>query len=514
MLSKYQQSRSVRREMRTLFNRTRGGKLAPVMAVPFMGSESGSLSQAVMFKLDQIPGEMMTDIKAEIISVFVPLQAMDAMERDTAEFPGSDEALRALIMSGQPVFGMEDESELTKRLGVVGVANAGGTPQVSKAARLAHNCAVNFLRQRKYVHAATLDKNSTAITPALISQTVLDRFNAVLDPEDRVNGKVDLTGQIPVKGIRRPTLSNQGSPDAANLTAAGSSIDIRSNGNTFVQLDLKSDGTSGIYAELSGADHISLSDFYQAETMDRIVREMRKLVDDNPQFGEELVSRFAYGLDLDVGKQPFLLYQNTASFSNTLQRGMDGASLDVTASNLVARHEFTVPIPKTEFGGVAVTFICVKPDETIPSQPHPVFGRGWRPFNYAADELAIDPVPVTARDLDADVSAANEENIMCYTGNNEMFRTYLNYGLGRNLDPNTVANKTAIWQLDVPYSVTPENILYPDVMPHYPFEDQAADVCTYKVDSMAQINTPIIFGPTPVEELAFIESADVFEDAA
>lgn len=512
MLSKYQQPRALRREMRTLFNRTRGGKLTPVMAVPLMGSESASLSQSVTFKLDQIPGEMMTDIKAEIISVFVPLQAIDAMERDTAEFPGSEEALRALIMSGQPVFGMEDESELTKRLGVVGVANAGGTPQVNKSARLAHNCAVNFLRQRKYVHATKLDKNSTAITPAILTSTVLDRFNAVLDPEDRVNGQVNLTGNIPVRGINRL----DGGTDGTNAQIAYDADRVgihNSNDIPIIQFEIESSGLSNIYADLGYASNISLSDFYQAETMDRLVREMRKLVDDNPQYGEELVSRFAYGLSVDVGRQPFLLYQKTASFSNSMQRGMDGANLDVTASNLMARHEFTVPVPRTEFGGVAVTFISVKPDETIPSQPHPVFSRGWQPFNFAADELAIDPVPVTARDLDGEVGAANEEDIMCYTGNNELFRTYVNYGLGKNLDPSTVANKTAIWQLDVPYSVTPDNILYPDDLDHYPFSDQLAEVCTYKVDSMAQINTPIIFGPSPVEELALIESADVFEDA-
>jgi hypothetical protein len=62
-------------------------------------------------------------------------------------------------------------------------------------------------------------------------------------------------------------------------------------------------------------------------------------------------------------------------------------------------------------------------------------------------------------------------------------------------------------------SVTPESILYPATLDHYPFIDNLAEVCTYTCTSVSVINTPLIFGPTPVEELAAIEDENVFDDA-
>ena len=60
---------------------------------------------------------------------------------------------------------------------------------------------------------------------------------------------------------------------------------------------------------------------------------------------------------------------------------------------------------------------------------------------------------------------------------------------------------------------TPESVIYPDDLAHYPFADQLAEVCTYTISSVATVRTPMIFGPTPVEELAQIETDDIFEDA-
>jgi len=77
-LSKYMKPVDVKMESRTLVGTFRGGKLAPVMAVPFQGSESGSVRQSVVFELDPIAGRMITDITAEIVSFFVPAQACDA----------------------------------------------------------------------------------------------------------------------------------------------------------------------------------------------------------------------------------------------------------------------------------------------------------------------------------------------------------------------------------------------------------------------------------------------------
>jgi hypothetical protein len=239
---------------------------------------------------------------------------------------------------------------------------------------------------------------------------------------------------------------------------------------------------------------------------------MREFVDMHPEYGEDLVANFAHGLNLETHKHPFVVYERQVTFGNSMVRAMDGASLDKTQSNMITQHSFTAPIPKTEFGGILITFVSVKPDEVIASQPHPILSHGWWAHNHIADEMAIDPVPVLVRDLDSDCLQAQETNVVCYVGNNHMMKTYLNYGLNRQLDPTTVENKTAIWQLEVPMSVTPESVLYPENLGHYPFADQNAEVCTYVVNSLAVINTPIVFGPTPVENLAALDTKDVFED--
>ncbi|RWR47183.1 hypothetical protein EOW66_17320, partial [Sinirhodobacter huangdaonensis] len=75
----YQDARNVRREARTLVGRFRGGVLAPVMAVAVRGNEGGFVSQKVTFELDPIAGRMITPIYGELTSVFVPVQAMDAI---------------------------------------------------------------------------------------------------------------------------------------------------------------------------------------------------------------------------------------------------------------------------------------------------------------------------------------------------------------------------------------------------------------------------------------------------
>jgi hypothetical protein len=125
--------------------------------------------------------------------------------------------------------------------------------------------------------------------------------------------------------------------------------------------------------------------------------------------------------------------------------------------------------------------------------------------------LALDPVPVTFRELDAACGAVNENTVAFYTGLNQLKTLYMNYGLSRMLNPTTVANKTAVWQLEVPLSVTPSSVLYPETLGHYPFADQNAEVVTYVVTSNAVLPTPMVVGPTPVETLSVITSADIFE---
>lgn len=530
-MTKYQNATSTRRESRTIAGRFRGGKLAPIMAQAFRESESGMLSQSVTYELDPIAGRMITPITCELISVYVPVQAMYALAFPEEAYAGNTEIIREKLLSGVPLFGLEEESEISKRLGVV-PRSIGGVKKVNEVARLAHNCAVNFLRRKKYVSAVQVLADNLGVTPAIIGQTVLDRLNGVLDPEDRVDGAVQLTigtMKLPVSGIGltnaapagvtpqevRETVDGEGGGGLQTYAKNFNAV----NGQTIyveAETDPEKNGNfPGIYANMSGAEagSVSLTDFYNAEKMDQLVREMRAIVDANPQYGEEMVTRWAHGLSVDNGKEPFILYERSMTFGQSYRKATDGASLDVSQSDLGQQISFTAPVPKTELGGVVITFGVLKPDETIASQPHPFLSEEWGAINYVSDELARDPVPVNIRELDADCEETDENTRAMYVGHNGLKRAYINYGFNRHIDLTTVAAKTAIWQLEVPMSVTPESVIYPADIEHYPFADETAEVCTYTCSSQAVVTTPLIFGPTPVEELAQIETDDIFEDA-
>ena len=103
-----------------------------------------------------------------------------------------------------------------------------------------------------------------------------------------------------------------------------------------------------------------------------------------------------------------------------------------------------------------------------------------------------------------------------YTGYNALKRTYRTYGFNRFVNPDQVENKSQIWQLEIPVSVTPENILYPAYLDHYPFANGGTqadpqEVCTYRCGHTLAVRTPIVFGPTPVETVDIIDDEDIFE---
>jgi len=527
-MNKYQRPRSMRTEARTIVGRTRGGKLQPVMAVPFRESESGMLEQSVTVELDPIAGRLITPVTAEITAVYVPALAIHAMKYADQPFPGVAENFRQMLLSGQPVFTLEPETNVSKALAVEPRA-IGSQKRVNEAVRIAHNAAVNYLRQRKHVSAAQIHWSNANVTPALLGSTVLKRLNAVLDPEDRVNGAVALAipqMNLPVfglgtrtegagfegyQGVRQTDGSSSGAGTNWKMVGDGANLDA-----VFVRENPEKPGYPLIEALFDGStQQMSLTDLYNAEKIDALTREFRQIVDDNPQYGEEIITRLAHGLSVELGATPFVLYEKQQVFGMNLQRAMDGPSLDVVQTNSVVDIDFTVPVPATEFGGIVVTFVSVKPDETIPHQPHPILSVEWGARNHVEDELVIDPVPVTIRDLHADAAEADQETVVCYVGNNHLEKNYVNYGFRRDFDRTTVEAKSAIWQIEVPFSVTPESVLYPYVLDHYPFADnsETAEPVEYTIRSRAQIMTPRVFGPTPVEELAEIENENIFGDA-
>lgn len=523
------------RASQSLAGRFRGGKLQPVMAVPFKGGEGGMLSQTAILELDPIAGRLLTPITAQMMAVYVPVQAIAALKNPTDPNAGITEVLRMQGMEGQPLFGLEPEGEISKLCGVMPIS-IGGVKQVCEITRLAHNAAVNFLRKSLYPYAAEVAAANSGVTPALLSSTVLSRFNAVLDPDDHVNGTVQLDVQqskvMPVYGMGTvKTLTNNaatqvilesGQPNNGGVSRTGWTNAIQDDAGVPAPearmfIEANANGTlPNIRAELNGIVEgaFSLTDLYNAEVMDRLTRQMRKVVDDNPVDGEEQLVRWAYGLQVDKMQVPFLVNGQETIFGQDLMRAMDGAGIEgeVTQSRMAQRLRFSAPIPRTELGGVVITFLCVKPDEVLFEQPHPVLSQPWVFDNLLAEELQNDPMPVLAREVQAGVTAGNENNVVFYTGYNELRRVYVNYGWNRAVDPLTIDAKNAMWLYEVPASVTPENIIYPNDIPHYPFLDQDADIVRYQIVSVLNGMSPIYIGPSPVETVAVIDSENLFGD--
>lgn len=509
----FQQPRNTRRVAVTKTGTFRGGKLAPVMIEAVRGNEGGMLSQSITMELDPIMGRVITPITAEFIAVFVPVQAMDVLKNPTTQYAGVTDVVRQKLLTGNPLFGVEAENELSKRMGVI-PRKISGNQRVSEMVRLGHNAAVNYLREKLYWKATQLLAANTGVTPALLSSTVLDRFNAVLDPDDRINGAVQLslpTMQLPIAGVTRTGSATNVATGPATIAADGNGLHIgNSAGTAGVTVSLASTA-SNIFATLNAqtVGNVSLDDFYNAETVDKLVRTMDQMIRDNPQYGQEVVLRWAHGLEVDPGAQPFVIAQRAQTFGRDIVGAMDsaGVTAETVRSDFMVQLGFNVPIPRTEMGGVIVTFAVLKPDETLARQPHPYLSGDWMIDNFVAQELMLDPVPVRMRELDSDIATASETTIAFYTGFNEMLRNYVNYGLNRQVTPSTLANKVVMWQLEVPLSVTPDSVLYPETLSHGPFVNTAAEVCIYTVASNAVLRTPIKYGPTPVETLSIIDSA-------
>lgn len=525
----YQTPRTQRRESRTPAGRFRGGKLAPVMAVAVRGSEGGMLSQTATIELDPIAGRLLTAVYAEMISVFVPVPAIDLIKDPAAAYAGMAEVIRQKLLTGNPLFGLETEGEISKRCDVE-PRSIGGVKKVNEMVRLAHNAAVNHLRLRIYHKATQLAHTNTAVTPALLSSTVLDRFNGVLDPDDRINGQVQLNIPdmiLPLSGFGMAGTVSGTDPAAVAVRGATSAQDwTTATGNTVqtssvssgLRVKMTGSGTTArpdVFAALNGATagNISLIDFFNAETMDRLTRTMGEIIEADPVLGEENVLRWAHGLSVETGKNPFVIHEQRQQFGRTIVPAMDsaGVAADTMRSDMMLQMNFTVPVPKTELGGIIITFLTVKPEETLATQPHPILSDNWGLDNFVADELALDPVPVTFRELDSGVAAGSEATVAFYTGLNALKQNYVRWGFNRHLNPTTVAAKSAIWQLQVPLSVTPDSVIYPDDISHYPFADQNAEVAQYTISSTLSLATPMILGPSPVETLPIINSKDIFE---
>lgn len=515
---------NTRRERRMKVGRFRGGRLNPVMAVAVKPNEGGVLSQSVYYELDPVAGRLVTPPTVHLISVYVPQQALDAIKDPTGLYSGLTDVVRQKMVSGTPVHGLEAESEISKRCEVNPISIS-GVKRVNEVTRLAHNAAVNHLRLRLYEKAPRVLHTNTAVTPALLSSTVLERLNGVLDPDDRINGAVALslpTMLLPIEGLASnatPISNVSGIRDTSGASVtyalARSAGDASPNNFMYRMKNVSGVNSPDIYARLNGATagNVSLDDFYNAQKADRLVREMGTILKQNPEYGGEALLNWAHGLSVENGLTPWVLADQTQVLGVNIVGAMDTAGVqnETMRSDMGTTLSFTVPIPRTELGGQIITFAVLKPDENLSGMPHPILTKPWGGENFVSAQMALDPRPVTVRDMDMTATSVNENNILFYTGLNELARNYVDYGLSLNLDPTTVANKTAFWQYKIPLSVTPESILYPADLPHFPFANQSAEVVTYTITSTAIIRTPMVFGPTPEESLPTVVSNDIFD---
>lgn len=527
-----------RREARTYPSRFKAGKLNPVMATVIQGGEGGMMQQTVTVQLDRAAGRIVTPVDCELSLVYVPVQAIDVLLNPAVETAGITEVLRRRLLNGEEIFGTEPEGIISQRCGIepTPVANV---REVGEYIRVGHNCAVNFLRQRRYVDATLVTHLNAVVTPAIYKATILQRMNAVLDPDDHINGTVQLSipnMTLPVSGIgfvgasneRGAGLAVRGVNAAADYTsttspgAGATHMPLRDSGSgSDLGLAIKQTGDGAtarpdVNAALNGvvAGGVSLVDFYNAERMDKLTRTMRQMIDANPVDGEDQVFRWAHGLEVDPGQNPFLLAERLVPFAQDFKGAMDGAAMldEITVSDNAIQISVNVPIPTTELGGVVYAFVTVRPDEVIAHQPHPIASKGWRSINHIAEEFKLDPVPVLAREVYADVLVGDETDVMFYVGHNHLKREYINYNLSRNTDGATVENKIAVWQVAVPASVTPDNVIYPSDISQFPFMDENAEIVLCTASMQAVLNTPEFFGPTPVEKVQIIEDEDLFDE--
>nr|QJB21431.1 MAG: major capsid protein [Microvirus sp.] len=505
----------------------RGGKLMPVAAVPFHPGEGGIVHQQFGVEMKPVAGRLISDILFEVVSVFVPALACDAYINPDPAAAGNTEIFRKRLADGVEIFPLGLENDITRRCGIEPIS-IGGYPRVSSIVRLAHNVAVNFLRRRKYHAANEVDVHNDTITPALLSSTALDRFNGVLVPEDRINGAVTLEGSIPVRGLGFVASTAGTNPAGIGMRQTGPASPGRTgwvervggaNGGTnhFINLAVEQDpgnpGFPNIRAHFNDATGTSLSlkQFYLAERQDELLRQMSQIIEQRPNDGAKLISRWVHGLELETGTMPYVVFEKTVALGAGVRTAMDGASFDLMQTNTSATIDFSRVVPRSEFGGVMMTFISVKPEEVIAGQPHPGFTKPWAVTNYAADDLRIDPEPVIRRQLDSSAPAASENDVMFWVGPNHFERNYDRYDWSRDVDVNTVDHKSARWRYVLPIGIDPDNIVYPADISHYPFvlsgpNDPAA---MYVVKSVAEISSPLKLGPTPVEDLAGIVSDDL-----
>lgn len=501
-----------RRRLRSWQNTHFGGfdavKAHPLAMCRFRPDEGGTVSTSLHVKLAPVSGYMRSKAYVEVVQIFAPYQAIEFQaKQDNLEDAGVSEMARRRLMAGQGI-ALGPDTEISRACNIH-ARKVGGVEKVNYTVKHAYNAAVNHLRSTAYHAAEQVPEGSNIIQPAILTANVLDRFNGVLDPERHIDGAINLTGDLPVKGIGFNTVNTPGMLADQNVAETGGeerqfangTVPYASNYNVVVEEDPANPGHPKVEVNLEGATELTLRDMIESQKLDGLIRQFAKMIKEDPVNGEELVERALYGISVDYDRNCQVMYRQIHELSATHVRPTDGASINDVSAHFELQTRFATVVPRSELGGQLVTIVMVKPLETLEAQPDPAQTEVWQLVNRVHDETQLQEQLLTRADLESDVAVADEDTSAFWVGHNSLKHGYATQG------PNVqqtagVEMKSTMWTYPIPTSVTPQNVNYPENgIDMYPFHNWNGKHAEYTISQVAAISTSLAKGPNPVERI-------------
>lgn len=496
-------------------------KAHPLAICNFHPGEGGTVGTKLDLQLAPVDGHMRSQAYVDVKQIFVPYQAIEKLYLDEQEDAGVTEMTRRRLEAKEYI-PLEPENEITKAA-FIHPRSIGGVKKVDKTARLAYLCAVNHLRLTAYFRATTLPRTATVIQPAVLTANVLQRFNGVLDPEKLVDGAVQLTGELPVRGIGIDTTpmasaqANSRETGGENVTDDTFWIGENQNDTTLIlREDPDNPGYPKITAQMAGtAGTLTLRDMMKAKKLDGLIRGFAAYVKADPIHGEERVARAIYGLQVDYGADCHVLYDEVHALKPVHHRPSDGPSVNDVTGHFAMSDQWAVMVPTSELGGKLVTIVSVKPMEVLSQQPDPHQTAPFGLVNRVHEELELDEQLLTRADIETDLQPEDEDQPVFWVGHNQLMHGYMAVGPNEQ-QTYQIPMKSSMWVYPVPTSVTPSNINYPsEGIDMYPFAHWDGKAAEYNIRQIANISTTLPKGPNPVERLQlFVNDPSLIDDEA
>ena len=481
----------------------------PLMALKLDPGEGATVTTDVAVNLAPVSGYMRTNAYCHVVQVFVPYQAIEKLELEEQEDAGVTEMTRRRLEQGQGI-GLEDENVFTKAMNIHPISNAGQN-KVVKSARLAYIAAVNHLRKASYHLAATAKPQTvTDLLPAVLTANILERMNGVLDPERNIDGAINLTGDLPVKGIGFRA-GNSLAMDGFNVRETGDGDPVSysfgrygNHSGEALEVVFEDDGgrkRPNIRVDMSGTSELTLRDMMVSQTIDKLIRGFAQIIQDDKVNGEAKVARALYSLQVDYDSNCQVLYDQIYELTPSHHRPTDGPSVNDVSAHFALEDTFSVVAPTSELGGELITIAMIKPLETKVPQPDPRHTRPWKLVNIVQDETQLEEELLTRRELEVAPGIANEDAPAMWVGHNALLHDYSTVGPNEQQIFETEM-KSTMWTFPVPTSVTPENVSYPaDGIDMYPFHNWNGRHAEYTIDQRALISTTHAKGPNPIERI-------------